>query len=69
LNLAKVTRYPLPQPPLAEQAEIVRRVDQLFFYADRLEGRLRPRCWPRPFAASWCRKTRPTRLLPSCSSA
>ena len=30
-----------PHPPLAEQTEIVRRVELLFAYANRLEARLR----------------------------
>ena len=30
----------MPLPSLEEQAEIVRRVDSLFSYADRLEARL-----------------------------
>ena len=30
---------PLPVPPPAEQTEIVRRVESLFAYADRLEAR------------------------------
>lgn len=40
LNLAKVKGFPLPQPALEEQAEIVRRVETLFAFADRLEARL-----------------------------
>jgi type I restriction enzyme S subunit len=38
ISLSKVV---LPMPPLTEQAEIVRRVELLFAYADRLEGRLK----------------------------
>ncbi|MFG6415479.1 restriction endonuclease subunit S [Roseateles sp. DC23W] len=40
LNMAKVKGFTLPKPPLEEQAEIVRRVDLLFGYAERLEARL-----------------------------
>lgn len=40
LNLAKVKGFPLPSPLLEEQAEIVRRVETLFAFADRLETRL-----------------------------
>ncbi|KGM40432.1 hypothetical protein JY96_11340 [Aquabacterium sp. NJ1] len=40
LNLAKVKGFSLPMPPLDEQTEIVRRVDLLFAFADRLEARL-----------------------------
>jgi len=40
LNLAKVKGFSLPMPPLDEQSEIVRRVDILFAFADRLEARL-----------------------------
>jgi type I restriction enzyme S subunit len=40
LNLAKVKGFPLPFPCLKEQAEIVRRVETLFAFADRLEARL-----------------------------
>ena len=40
LNLAKIKGFPLPYPPLNEQAEIVRRVATLFAFADRLEARL-----------------------------
>lgn len=39
LNGAKVRALPVPIPPLEEQAEIVRRVEVLFAYADRLEAR------------------------------
>ena len=31
---------PIPVPPVEEQTEIVRRVEILFAYADRLEARL-----------------------------
>lgn len=41
LNLSKVKGFVLPKPPGAEQAEIVRRVELLFAYADRLEARLK----------------------------
>lgn len=41
LNLADVRRVPLPLPPLDEQAEIVRRVELLLGYANRLEARLK----------------------------
>ena len=40
LNLSKVKEFPLSLPDLAEQAEIVRRVEALFAWADRLEARL-----------------------------
>jgi type I restriction enzyme S subunit len=40
LNLSKVKGFPLPSPCLKEQAEIVRRVETLFAFADRLEARL-----------------------------
>lgn len=33
--------FPIPLPPLAEQHEIVRRVEQLFALADRIEAQLR----------------------------
>ena len=39
LNLSKVKSFPLSLPPLGEQAEIVRRVESLFSWADRLEAR------------------------------
>jgi type I restriction enzyme S subunit len=39
LNGAKVRALPLPLPPRDEQKEIVRRVEALFAYADRLEAR------------------------------
>ncbi|KJH82107.1 specificity determinant HsdS [Pseudomonas fluorescens] len=31
---------PIPVPPVAEQTEIVRRVDQLFAFADQLEAKV-----------------------------
>lgn len=37
INAKKIAVYPLNCPPLEEQAEIVRRVDQLFAHADRIE--------------------------------
>ncbi|MBK5915574.1 restriction endonuclease subunit S [Rhodocyclus purpureus] len=40
LNLSKVKEFPLHLPSIEEQAEIVRRVDSLFAWADRLEVRL-----------------------------
>jgi restriction endonuclease S subunit len=40
LNLSKVKGFPLPFPCLNEQAEIVRRVETLFAFADRLEANL-----------------------------
>jgi type I restriction enzyme S subunit len=40
LNLADVRQTPIPVPSKTEQAEIVRRVEILFEYADRLEVRL-----------------------------
>ncbi len=40
LNLSKVKGFPLPFPCLKEQAEIVRRVEALFAFADRLEANL-----------------------------
>lgn len=39
LNLADVRQVPIPVPPIDEQVEIVRRVESLFAYADRLEAR------------------------------
>lgn len=41
LNCQKVRELPLNLPPPEEQTEIVRRVELLFAYADRLEARLR----------------------------
>lgn len=41
LNLAQVRLAPLPIAPIEEQREIVRRVETLFAFADRLEARLR----------------------------
>ncbi|MGC8119650.1 restriction endonuclease subunit S [Marinobacter sp. VGCF2001] len=37
VNLTKFRKLPLQVPPKAEQTEIVRRVDQLFAHADRIE--------------------------------
>jgi type I restriction enzyme S subunit len=40
LNVRDIRALPVPVPPLAEQAEIVRRVEALFALADRIEARL-----------------------------
>lgn len=40
LNLSKVKEFTLPLPQFEEQTEIVRRVETLFAFADRLESRL-----------------------------
>lgn len=37
LNLKELITAPIPLPPLVEQTEIVRRIDQLFAHADRIE--------------------------------
>lgn len=37
INAQKLSAYPITVPPLPEQAEIVRRVEQLFAYADTIE--------------------------------
>lgn len=39
LALMRIKTLPLPYPPFNEQTEIVRRVESLFAYADRLEAR------------------------------
>jgi len=41
INAAKLQTMPVPVPPLAEQEEIVRRIEALFDLADAIEGRLR----------------------------
>lgn len=40
LNLQKVKNFAIPLPSFEEQSEIVRRVEKLFAFADRLEERL-----------------------------
>lgn len=40
ISLSQCRAFELPVPPLAEQTEIVRRVETLFAFADRLEARL-----------------------------
>ena len=37
INQKTVSETPILLPPIAEQTEIVRRVDQLFAHADRIE--------------------------------
>lgn len=40
LTLKKISSSPIAVPPIEEQAEIVRRVDQLFAHADRIESQV-----------------------------
>jgi type I restriction enzyme S subunit len=40
INAKKLAAYPLNCPPLEEQTEIVRQVDQLFAHADRVEQQI-----------------------------
>lgn len=40
LNQKNLNTIPVPVPPTEEQTEIVRRVETLFAFADRLEARL-----------------------------
>jgi type I restriction enzyme S subunit len=40
LSIVDFACCPVPVPPLSEQTEIVRRVETLFAFADRLETRL-----------------------------
>jgi type I restriction enzyme S subunit len=40
INLGDLRQFIINLPPLAEQAEIVRRVESLFALADRIEARL-----------------------------
>jgi type I restriction enzyme S subunit len=40
INLRQLRGFQIAVPPMAEQTEIVRRVDSLFAFADRLEARL-----------------------------
>jgi hypothetical protein len=75
LNAEELRALLLRLPSLAEQAEIVRRVDAFFKLADRIEARYKPLvprpsalpryCWPKPFAASWYRKI-PIIIWPIC---
>lgn len=41
INAKKVAAYPMLLPPIEEQAEIVRRVDQLFAFADQVEQQVK----------------------------
>ncbi len=41
LSISKVSALELPQPHKLEQTEIVRRVEQLFAFADQLEARVK----------------------------
>jgi type I restriction enzyme S subunit len=41
VSLKDVRVFPIPLPPLPEQQEIVRRVEKLFAFADRIEARLK----------------------------
>jgi type I restriction enzyme S subunit len=40
LNVRDIRAFPVPSPPLPEQQEIVRRVEALFAFADRIEARV-----------------------------
>lgn len=40
VNTTTIAQIPVPLPPLAEQQEIVRRVEKLFAFADQIEARL-----------------------------
>ena len=40
ISITHFGRFPVPLPPLAEQQEIVRRVEKLFAFADQIEARL-----------------------------
>lgn len=40
LGVGKMKSFKIPLPPLAEQTEIVRRVEQLFAFADQLEAKV-----------------------------
>jgi type I restriction enzyme S subunit len=39
VSISDITGQPIPLPPLEEQQEIVRRVEELFKYADQIEAR------------------------------
>jgi type I restriction enzyme S subunit len=39
IKLELLNAYPFPLPPLEEQREIVRRVEQLFSFSDKIEAR------------------------------
>jgi type I restriction enzyme S subunit len=54
INASKLKTLPLPVPPLAEQEEIVRRMEALFRLADAIEGRL---------AAAWAQVERLPRTI------
>lgn len=41
VNTTTISQIPIPLPPLAEQHEIVRRVEKLFAFADQIEARLK----------------------------
>lgn len=41
LNVRDIKAFPVPLPELAEQQEIVRRVEKLFAFADQIEARLK----------------------------
>jgi type I restriction enzyme S subunit len=41
INQKDLSKIPVPTPPLEEQIEIIRRVEQLFAYADQIEQRVK----------------------------
>lgn len=41
LNIRDIKSFPVPIPPIAEQSEIINRIDQLFTFADNIEQRVK----------------------------
>jgi hypothetical protein len=44
INVSRLLTLPVPAPPLAEQHEIVRRMEELFVFADEMERRVEMAC-------------------------
>lgn len=76
INQPTVLSAPVSWPLHVEQTEIIRRVESLFAYSDRLEVRyhaarnqvekLPHHCWPKPSAVNWSRKTPKTNQRVNC---